>query len=121
MGLVGAGQAKMTGLPRQHVNLAKQQITFFRQKTKTPYPWPVYPQAEALVKKLMVRPGLGPTDHLFPVNLLKSKRVEAEGMTKDATKSLRAACKRLGYPAYPQRSLRRMFITRASNLASTCK
>ena len=36
MGLVGVGQAEITGLLKQHVNLAKMQMTFFRQKTKTP-------------------------------------------------------------------------------------
>ena len=112
MGLVGVGQAEITGLQRQHVNLAKRQITFFRQKTKTPYTVPIYPQAEALVKKLVAKPSMKPTDPVFPINLTKSKNVEAEGKTKDAKKSLQAACKRLGYPAYTQRSLRRMFITR---------
>jgi integrase len=112
MGLVGVGQAEITGLQRQHVNLAKGQITFFRQKTKTPYTVPIYPQAEALVKKLVGRTEMKQTDHLFPINLEKSKNVEAEGKSKDAKKSLQAACKRLGYPAYTQRSLRRMFITR---------
>ena len=112
MGLVGVGQAEITGLQKQHVNLAKHQITFFRQKTRTPYTVPIYPQADALVKKLMAKPDLKPTDPLFPVNLAKSKNVEAEGKTKDATKSLAAACRRLGYPVYTQRALRRMFITR---------
>ncbi len=112
MGLVGVGQAEITGVQRQHVNIAKRQITFFRQKTRTPYTVTIYPQAEALVKKLVDKPGLKPTDPVFPINLTKSKNVEAEGKTKDAKKSLQAACKRLGYPAYTQRSLRRMFITR---------
>jgi len=31
----------------------------------------------------------------------------------DAKKALAGACRRLGYPAFSQRSLRRMFITRA--------
>jgi integrase len=112
MGLVGVGQAEITGLQRQHVNLAKGQITFFRQKTKTPYTVPIYPQAEALVKKLVGKAEMKQTDFLFPINLTKSKNVEAEGKSKDGKKSLQAACKRLGYPAYTQRSLRRMFITR---------
>ena len=41
MGLVGVGQAEITGLQRQYVNLAKHQITFFRQKTRTPYTVPI--------------------------------------------------------------------------------
>ena len=121
MGLVGVGQAEITGLLRQHVNLPNKQITFFRQKTKTPYTVPIYPQAEALVKRLVSKAGLTPRDHVFPMNLTKSKNVEAEGKTKDAKKSLQAACKRLGYPAYTQRSLRRMFITRCIELGVDVK
>ena len=121
MGLVGVGQAEITGLLRQNVNLPKKQITFFRQKTKTPYTVPIYPQAEALVKRLIDKPGLKPTDPVFPVNLAKSKNVESEGKTKDGKKSLAAACKRLGYPAYTQRSLRRMFITRCIELGIDVK
>ena len=107
MGLVGAGQAEMTGLPRQHINLAKQQITFFRQKTKTPYPVPVYPQAEALVKKLMVKPGRKPTDHLLPVNLLKSESKPGHDQGRYQVTSCHMQASWLPGP-----SLRRMFITR---------
>ena len=52
-----------------------------------------------------------PTDYLFPTNDGKSKN-DAGTCTKNAKKSLQAACHRLKYPAYTQRSLRRMFITR---------
>ena len=112
MGLVGVGQAEITGVLRQHVNLPKKQITFFRQKTRTPYTVPIYPQAEELVKRLVGKSNLRPTDPLFPINLGKSTKQEATGKTKDCKHALSAACKRLGYPAYTQRSLRRMFITR---------
>lgn len=97
MGLVGVGQAEIVGLQRQHVNLAKKQLTFFRAKTRTPYVVPIFPQAEALVKKLYAETK-APTDSLFTI--------------LDAKKALEGACKRLGLPAYSQRSLRRMFITR---------
>ncbi len=111
MGLVGVGQAEATSVQKQHVNFATKQITFFRHKTKTPYYVPIFPQAEELVKKL-IRRDMKPTDTLFPVNLAKSKNVDAQGKTRDAKKSLAGACKRLGLPAYSQRALRRMFITR---------
>lgn len=112
MGSVGVGQAEITGLLRQHINLPKRQITFFRQKTKTPYTVPIYPQAEELVKRLIEKSDLKPTHPLFPINLGKSTKQESTDKTKDAKHALSAACKRLGYPAYTQRSLRRMFITR---------
>jgi integrase len=111
MGLVGVGQAEAGGIQKQHVNIATKQLTFFRVKTQTPYVVPIFQQAEALVNKLINKPGMKPTDYLFPVNVDKSKN-NSGTCTKDAKKSLAAACARLGLPAYTQRSLRRMFITR---------
>lgn len=107
MGLLGVGQAEASSVQKQHVNFATMQISFFRHKTKTPYYIPIFPQAEEAVKKL-VRQEMRPTDPLFPVNLAKSKNVEAKAKTKDAKKSLAGACKRLGLPAYSQRALRRI-------------
>lgn len=98
MGMMGVGQAEAGGMLRQHVNLKRKQITFFRHKTKTPFTVPMFPQAEDLVTRLVERDGLKPEDAVFPI--------------KDAKKALAAACKRLNLPAYSQRALRRMFITR---------
>ena len=39
----------------------------------------------------------------------------------DAKKALAGACRRLGYPPFSQRSLRRMFITRAIDRGSDVK
>jgi len=111
MGLVGVGQAEIAGLQRQHVNLKTKQITFFRVKTRTPFVVPIYPQAEALVNKLVNKPGMSQTDCLFPVSDNKTHHTPGTS-TRDGKKSLRAACKRLNLPAYSQRALRRMFITR---------
>jgi integrase len=110
MGLIGVGQAEASGIQKQHVILGKKQLTFFRVKTKKPYTVPIFPQAEALVAKLYKK-AKQQTDALFPVNLSKSKNKKPV-CSKDAKKALHAACKRLGLPAYTQRSLRRMFITR---------
>ena len=96
MGFVGVGQAEITGLLRQHVSLPKKQITFFRHKPKPPYTVPNYPQAEALVKRLIEKRNLKPTDPLFPVNSSKSTMQEATDKRKDAKHALSAACKRLG-------------------------
>ena len=53
-----------------------------------------------------------PTDALFPINMDKSRN-DAGTCVKDAKHALSTACKRLDFPAYSQRALRRMFITRA--------
>ncbi len=110
MGLLGVGQAEASGLKKQNVNLNKKQLTFFRVKTRTPYVVPIFPQAETLVTSLYKKVP-NPADPIFPINLSKSKNGKAT-TSRDAKKSLQAACKRLGLPAYTQRSLRRMFITR---------
>ena len=112
MGLVGVGQAEASGIKKQNVNTTTKQLTFFRVKTKTPYYVPIFGQAEALLKKLITKPGMKQDDYLFPVNMEKSKN-DAATTVKDVRKALRASCARLGYPEYTQRSLRRMFITRA--------
>ena len=110
MGLIGVGQAEAGRIQKQHVNLTKKQLIFFRVKTRTPYVVPIFPQAEALVNKLH-KTATKPTDVLFPVHLKKSIN-KANSTGRDGKKALAAACKRLGLPAYTQRSLRRMFITR---------
>jgi len=111
MGLIGVGQAEASTIEKQHVKIAEKQLTFFRAKTKKPYFVPIFPQAEALITKLISRKDMKPTDLLFPVNMEKS--MNARGSSKkDAKQALAAACKRLRYPLYTQRSLRRMFITR---------
>ena len=112
MGLVGVGQAEASGIKKQNVNLATKQLTFFRAKTRTPYTVPIFGQAEPLITKLISKPGMKQDDALFPVNMDKSKN-DAGTTVKDVRKALSMACGRLGYPAYTQRSLRRMFITRA--------
>ena len=111
MGLVGVGQAEASGLQKQHVNLTTKQLTFFRVKTRTPYTVPMFGQAEALIKKLVGKPGMKPTDAFFPITAHKSKN-NAGSCSKNAGKALSSACARLKLPDYTQRSLRRMFITR---------
>jgi len=107
LGMVGVGQAEAGGIQKQHVNLRKKQLTFFRHKTKTPYYVPIFPQAEGLIKKLLGKPGLQQSSTLFQI--------------KDAKKALAGACDRLNLPAYSQRALRRMFVTRCIELGIDVK
>jgi len=57
----------------------------------------IYPQLRPLVEKLCI--GKGHDEHLLEI--------------KEARKALENACKRLAFPKFTHRSLRRMFITRA--------
>ena len=97
LGLAGLGQAEVASITRAHVYLEAGQITLYRCKTDTGFVIPIYPQVRPLVEKLCK--GKGHNERLFSIN--------------EARKGLENACKRLGFPKFTHRSLRRMFITRA--------
>jgi integrase len=100
MGLLGLGQAELWAIHRRDVELERNRVSVYRRKTSTPFQIPIYPQARSLVGRLCK--GKRPNERLFAI--------------KDAKKALAGACERLGLPAFTQRSLRRMFITRAIQL-----
>ena len=96
LGLAGLGQAEISAITRAHVDLEAGRIIVYRRKTDTGFAIPIYPQLRPLVEKLCK--GKTHNQRLFSIN--------------EAKKSLRNACKRLGFPQFTHRSLRRMFITR---------
>jgi integrase len=75
---------------------AGRMITF-RHKTSTGFVVPLFPQLRPLIERLCE--GRANRDNLFKI--------------ANAKHALANACKRLGFPPFSQRSLRRMFITRA--------
>jgi len=97
LGLVGLGQAEAASLMRADVDFETGRIRTFRHKTATGFSVPLYPQARPLLQRLCE--GKTHDDRVFKI--------------ADAKKALAGACKRLGFPAFSQRSLRRLFITRA--------
>jgi len=97
LGLAGLGQAEASSLTRADVDLEAGQIITFRHKTSTGFAIPIFPQLRPLLEK--VCEGKSNDDPIFKVH--------------DAKKALAGACRRLGLPPFSQRSLRRMFITRA--------
>jgi integrase len=97
MGLLGLGQAELAPMTRADVDLAASQIITFRHKTSTGFAVPIFPQAWPLLEGLCEGKASG--DRIFKI--------------ADAKKALRNACKRLGLPRFSQRSLRRVFVTRA--------
>lgn len=109
MGLCGVGQAEAAGLRWGHVDFAKGEMLFFRVKTRTAYGVPIFPQARPLLEKLRDAAGGNP-DPEAPVFKVKDPKI-----------ALRKACKRLGFPHYSPRSLRRMFITRCLTLGVSVK
>jgi integrase len=87
-------------LRRADIDLDASRLITFRQKTSTGFAIPIYPQLRPLLEKLCEGKSNG--DGIFKV--------------RDAKKALAGACRRLNLPAFTQRSLRRMFITRAIQL-----
>jgi integrase len=97
LGLAGLGQAEAGSLTRPDIDFDAGHVITFRHKTSTGFAIPIFPQLRSLLEKLCEGKFNG--DHVFKV--------------RDAKKALAGACRRLGYPFFSQRSLRRMFITRA--------
>ena len=97
MGLAGLGQAEVAAITRAHVDLNSGRIIVYRRKTDSAFVIPIYPQLRPLIEKLCK--GKRHDQRLFAIN--------------EARKALANACKRLDFPPFTHRSLRRMFITRA--------
>jgi integrase len=97
LGLAGLGQAEAGSLTRADVDFEAERIITFRWKTATGFAVPLFPQIRPLLKRLCE--GKAHNERVFKIG--------------DAKKALAGACRRLKYPPFSQRSLRRMFITRA--------
>jgi integrase len=105
LGLAGLGQAEASSLTRADVDLAAGHIITYRHKTSTGFAIPIFPQLRPLLERLCE--GKAYDARLFKIS--------------DAKKALAGACRRLDYPPFSQRSLRRMFITRAIELGVDVK
>jgi integrase len=97
LGLAGLGQAEAGSLTRADVDFEAERIITFRWKTATGFAVPLFPQIRPLLERLCQ--GKEYHEPVFKIG--------------DAKKALAGACRRLNYPPFSQRSLRRMFITRA--------
>jgi integrase len=97
LGLAGLGQAEAGSLTPADIGFEVERIVTFRHKTTTGFAVPLYPQVRPLLARLCE--GKAHNERVFKI--------------ADAKKALAGACRRLGYPPFSQRSLRRLFITRA--------
>jgi integrase len=97
LALAGLGQAEADSLTAGDVDFVAGQIITYRHKTNTGFAIPIFPQLRPLLERLCK--GKAHDQRVFKIS--------------DARKALAGACRRLGYPPFTQRSLRRMFITRA--------
>jgi integrase len=105
LGLAGLGQAEASSLTRADVDFDAGRFITFRHKTSRGFAVPIFPQLRPLLERLCEGKSNG--EHIFKV--------------RDAKKALAGACRRLGLPAFSQRALRRMFITRAIQLGVDVK
>ena len=105
LGLAGLGQAEASSLTRADIDFDAGRLITFRHKTSTGFAVPIFPQVRPLLERLCE--GKSNDDPIFKL--------------RDAKKALAGACLRLGLPAFSQRSLRRMFITRALQLGVDVK
>jgi integrase len=96
LGLAGLGNAEAAALTWGDIDFVRGKITTFRQKTKTGFVIPIYPQVRPLLQRRFANAS---ESRVFTI--------------QSAKKAIAAACGRLGLPAYSHRSFRRMFITRA--------
>ena len=106
LGLAGLGQAEATALRWSDVNLTRGHLITFRQKTRTGFSVPIFPQLRPLLERRLAA-AIAANDGSLPDPAAKIF------MVADAKKALSSACKRLGFPSYSSRAFRRMFITTA--------
>jgi integrase len=97
-GTLGLGQAELSGICRQHIDLEAGVIRVFRKKTQQQFTIPIFPDAKPIIERRLSAMGLEPEARLLPQD--------------DCKKGLAAACSRLGLPNFEPRSLRRFHITR---------
>jgi integrase len=106
LGLAGLGQAEAESLCWGDIDFKGKLMTTFRHKTTTGFVVPIYPQVLPLLKRRH-EAAAAKNDGKDPS---KDSRVFS---IADPRIAMAAACKRLKFPNYTCRSLRRMFITAA--------
>jgi len=99
MGRAGVGTAECANMLGEHVDLAGDRITLYRKKTDFGYAIPIFPQLKPLIDRFKAEGKINVGQPVF--------------RTRDSKKALNAACKRLKFPHFSSRALRRCFITRA--------
>jgi integrase len=99
LGLAGLGQAEASALCWADIDWRNERFSVRRRKTGALFYVPIYPALRPLLESIKRRAGkAAPSRAVFAV--------------KDAKKALQAACERLGFPRFSQRSIRRFHIGR---------
>jgi integrase len=101
LGLAGLGKAEASALTWADVDFKRGQLFTFRQKTRTGFAVPIFPQLRPLLEKRLALVGGNPSPNTKVFSVF------------DPKKALTGACERLKLPTYSSRAFRRMFITTA--------
>jgi len=100
LGLAGLGQAEASALRVEDIDWQQNRFAIRRRKTKALFYVPVYPDLKPFLKRVI--------DKLGPDAPREAKVFKIQ----DAKKALAAACKRLKFPNFSQRSIRAYLIGR---------
>jgi integrase len=100
LGEAGVGQAEASSLTKGDVDWQRNRIRFRRHKTQAVFYVPIYNHLKPLLEKL--------TNHCGVDAALETKLFQI----KDAKKALAAACRRLEFKNFSQRSIRQALIRR---------
>ena len=98
-GTLGLGQAELSSIERQHIDLEAGVIHVRRKKSKETFEVPIFHDASAIIDRRLADMPEDPSARLFGQDNCK--------------KALAGACRRLNLPHFEPRSLRRYHITRA--------
>jgi integrase len=100
LGCAGLGQAEARNLTWGAIDWQMKRLIVRRQKTGALFYPPIYPFLRPLLERLKAKRGAEakPNERVFKIN--------------DAKRALKAACERLGYPAFSQRNIRAACIRR---------
>jgi len=98
-GTLGLGQAELSAIRRQDIDLKANQIRLYRRKSKQQFTIPIFPDARPIIERRLRHMEDSPTARLLPQD--------------NCRKAMEGACGRLNFPHFEPRSLRRFHITRS--------
>jgi integrase len=98
-GVLGLGQAELSGIRRQDIDLDAGIIRVFRRKTQQQFTVPIFPDARTIIERRLADMPDDPAVRLLPQD--------------NCRKALAGACRRLNFQRFEPRSLRRYHITRS--------
>ena len=98
-GTLGLGQAELSGIRRQDIDLEAGIIRVFRRKTSQQFTIPVFPDARAILERRLKAMPEDPEARLLP--------------QKNCKAAIEGACRRLKFANFTPRALRRFHVTRS--------